>query len=168
LLAGGAHDDRSLRTLDNGFGSQTFRAKLLGLYYGPKAARKKLVLRLGGVGRFERPRAGLQGDTGNQIFAVLVVARMFLERKNTASGQAADIGLAAEDLVAGLEFAQPSVGEPLAVFMLGVLARIIEDFVLSLAVFAGHAGGSKQRSLGLCEIEILQGANYWLHLFLQR
>src|ERR1017187_8423005 len=139
LFAGRANNYGGLWPLDDGLGGNARSAELLGFVNGAEAAREELPLAFAAVAG-KLARVGVHRDFGEEVFAVLVGARVLLELEGGPRGEAAGTCVAVQCFVLGLEFVQAHIGQAVAFSMIDVFPWKIVDLVFGFAIFALHVG----------------------------
>jgi hypothetical protein len=114
------------------------------------------------------PRIHMQRDPGDKIFTILVCTRMIFQFENGSRSQASGGGLSVKGFILSLQFIQTNVRQSFAFARFDVLARIIINLKLCLAMRTCHIGVAAQRSPGFLEIEIVERASHRLHFLLDR
>jgi len=129
FLAGLADHDRRLRSVDHGPRMD-----------GRRAVGESVADRVQAAHHFEflaaaariRAAADLVLGAGDQVFAVLVFARVAVEGEQAAREQAAGIGHRRDLLGLAMQALQAPLGQNITLRALRVAARVIVDFVVRL------------------------------------
>src|SRR5256885_145002 len=145
FFASRTDDDGRLRPLDDGLGRQALGPELLGFLNCGEIAGKKFTdtSARGRAGEFSG--VGMQRSSDDEVLAVLVATRMVLELERMTSRQPSRARLSIEHFILALQFIEADIRQTFTFGMLHILAWVIVNFILGLAILAGNVRRRPQR-----------------------